>query len=99
MDNIYLTKTVRVKMKEEDQFFMVGDYDVNFYRDPYLDKGKEYYGLEIAQFEGNWQVGCRKWLYVPKESETTYSTTWEKLHNENRLAELMKLPRNSRVTV
>ena len=99
MDSFYIEKTVRVKVKEEDQFFMVGDYNVTFYGDPYLgNNGKEYYALEIIKFDGDTEI-ARNWLYVPRVNKRTYPDVWEKLHDESRLTALMKLARNSKVSI
>lgn len=94
MGNIYITKKVR--LREEDQFFMYGDYNVTFYWDPYISNGKEYYGLRIDSFDGDTPV-AENWLYVPKVKENTYSDTWEKLHDKLVLSQLIRKPRNSRV--
>ena len=96
METFYVTKKVRCKLKEEDQCFEVGDYNVGFYWDPYLGKGKEYYGLKIEKFIGD-TVIADKWLYVLKENQNTYPNAWEKLHDELVLSQLIRKAKNSKV--
>ena len=101
MDNFYIEKLVRkrVKIKEEDQFFMVGDFNVTFYGDPYLgNNGNEFYALEIIKFDGDTEI-ARNWLYVPKVNKATYPEAWKKLHDASRLEALMKRTQNSKVAI
>ena len=86
------------KFREEDQFFMVGDYNVTFYVDSYVNKGNEYYMLIISKFRANTEI-ARVRLYVKKLTNYTYSQTWEKLHNEAKLSELITYKENSRFAI
>ena len=77
----------RRKLRESDQVFEVGKYNVVFYFDEYKDGDSEYYLLHIYEFDGDTHIGSRR-LYVFKENEDTYGEMWKSLHNETRVDEL-----------
>lgn len=85
------------KIKESDQCFLVGDFNVYFYFDPYNGNDAEYYGCELIKFNGN-AVLKRVWLYFRKESETTYQKIWERLHDESLLEKLINRREYTRLT-
>ena len=89
----YITETIEIrrKLKEQDQMFYVGDYNVDFYFDEYLDhaSGKEFYLLIISEFNGD-ELVKKKSLYIHKEDEETYSRAWQNLHDEGMLKLLME---------
>lgn len=91
---MYITEYVpkRRKLREEDQVFEVGKYNVNFYFDPYKDGDRDFFLLKIEEFEGDTFVKSRT-LYVLKETEDSYGEMWMGLHNgvmaESRIDALM----------
>ena len=92
--NMYVTKYVpqRRKLREEDQIFEVGKYNIAFYFDTYKEGDREYYLLKIEQFEGDKFIKSRT-LYILNEIENSYGEMWESLHNgvmaESRIEALM----------
>lgn len=88
----YVTELVerKRKLKEEDQGFYVGDFNVDFYWDEYTDKasGEEFYLLIISEFKGD-EFIQKKCLYIHKENEETYGKAWQNLHDEGMLKLLM----------
>jgi hypothetical protein len=97
--NFYIEKVIKVKMREEDQFFEIGDYNVGFYWDEYLGKnGNEFYAIGLDKFDGD-KLIAHKWLYVRKVNDETYPTVWARLHKETLLNELINRADNSVVTI
>ena len=95
---MYIEETRRRKFVEADQFFIVGDYNVTFYVDPYLSNGKEWYGVEIIRFDGQKEIN-RNWLYIQKLYDQTYPLAWKKLHREDLLRKLINYENNSRIVI
>lgn len=79
---------IPTKVKEEDQFFMVGDYNVNLYMDTNHDSGKEYHLLTIEKFNDNDCID-KKSLYVLKHNDNAYCVAWAALHDEGLLDDLI----------
>ena len=92
---IITTRTKR-KLRETDQAFQVGDYNINFYMDAYLDKGKEYYLAEVIKFSGN-EVIKQNFVYVTKRNKETYGAFWEKFHEEKFLDAVINFPKYKRI--
>ena len=89
METFYVTKKVRCKLKEEDQCFEVGDFNVTFYFDPYKGgDSNEYYMMQIQKFNGN-SVIKENTLYVKKTEKETYPKMWEMLHDKSYLGFLL----------
>lgn len=97
--NFYIEKVIKVKMREEDQFFEIGDYNVGFYWDEYLgNNGNELYAIDLDKFDGDKRI-AHKWLYVRKVNDETYPTVWARLHKETLLNKLINIATNSVVTI
>lgn len=97
MNNLYVTKMVKAKLKEEDQVFEVGNYNVYFDMGEVHDNGEIYHSLFISEFIGDREIN-RKRFYVRKYSEQSYPKNWEKLHDESWIRWLMRgFKDNSRI--
>lgn len=94
----YITEYIprRRKLKEEDQCFFTGKYNITFYYDPYLDQttGKEYYLLLIDEFDGDSHIKKRS-LYVENSREDDYAEMWNGLHRVNVVESLMLGTKNN----
>lgn len=99
METFYVNKMVKSKLTEEDQSFSVGKYEITLYMDAYLSNGKEFYLLDIHEFNEDDDVVDSKNLYVVRTERETYPKAWECLHNENYVASLMNRKWYERITV
>lgn len=92
--NKYITETItrRRKLREEDQFFMVGRFNVTFNMDETCGKKCRYYLVNIVEFDGI-ETTARpldnRFLYIVKENENTYTDVWQMLHNADIVNRLM----------
>ncbi len=76
-------KTIKMRIKEEDQVFRIKDFNV--WLDPQLtvDKnGKEFFFLKIELFNKFNKVNFKVTKYILKENKDTYATVWNCLHDE-----------------
>lgn len=96
MPKVKKTITVYKELTENDQVFEVDDFNVCMYFDTHHDDGKEYYLLQLQQFDGN-DILQSNSLYILKESEDTCGQVWEKLHNRDVLCSLVRQKKYARI--
>ena len=96
---MYATEIRKRKFKESDQFFMKDNFNIVFYKDPYLIGKEEWYALEIIKFDDYETEIKRTWLYIKKLYNQTYQLAWEKLHKEDLLRKLINYENNSRIVI
>lgn len=98
MPKVKKTITIYKELQEEDQCFEVEDFNVTLYFDIYHEKEKEFFMVQLFQFDGDIPKADNS-LYIRKDNEETCGKAWTKLHHRETLKKLMKCKKYTQLTL